>query len=277
MCLLMDAKTVLLKIVNFWRCLDNDGVKLWKGKLTKIYKRPTVSNDRKPSDQFARVHQAIESDPLAIEAIGGEDVEIDYAHAGLADKQAIRAAATRAMASSNRSKKKKKKRRSKADTPTNSNQILDRIGQNGMIAAEKAVEAANNRTIGINAEFPGFARVFSMQLRGVSTPPKNGRLPIDKRERKKVKIDLFGDGYQDEYFAKSPNVEASYKNFLKTLHDSQKYDFEIHPHGSTPPTQAFRKARKEPTHRTIAELDADLDRAEKEGRVTQVEYEIGTI
>jgi hypothetical protein len=54
-CLLMDAKTVLdkLKIVNFWRCLDNDGVKLWKGRFTQIYKRPTVSNDRKPIDQFA--------------------------------------------------------------------------------------------------------------------------------------------------------------------------------------------------------------------------------
>lgn len=279
MCLLMDAKTVLdkLKIVNFWRSLDKDGVALWKGKLAKIYKRPTVSNDRKSSDQFARVQQALRSDPLAIEAIGGEDVELDYVYAGLADKTAIRAAATRATASSNRSKKKKKKRRTSTEPPTNSNQIFDRIGQNGMINAEKAIEAANDRTIGMNTEFPGFARVFSMQLRGVSTPPKNGRLPIDERERKKVKIDLFGDGYQDEYFAKSPNVVAKYNDFLKALHDSQKYDFEIHPLGSMPPTQAFRKSRQEPTYRTVAELDADLDRAEEEGRVTQVEYEMGTI
>ena len=42
-------------------------------------------------------------------------------------------------------------------------------------------------------------------------------------------------------------------------------------------TQGFRKSRQEPTYRTVAELDADLNRAEEEGRVTQVEYEMGTI
>jgi hypothetical protein len=87
-CLLMDAKTVLdkLKIVNFWHCLDSDGVKLWKGKFTQVYKRPSASNDRKAADQFARVQKAIESDLLAMEALR-EDAETEYVYVGLAAGQ----------------------------------------------------------------------------------------------------------------------------------------------------------------------------------------------
>jgi hypothetical protein len=60
-----------------------------------------------------------------------------------------------------------------------------------MINMEKGIDAANDRTIGMNAEFPGFMRDFGMQMRGVSTPPKSGHLPKDGRGRKKTKIDLY--------------------------------------------------------------------------------------
>jgi hypothetical protein len=139
-CLLMDAKTVLdkLKIVNFWRCLDSDGVKLWKGKFTQVYKRPSASNDRKAADQFARVQKAIESDLLAMEALR-EDAETEYVYVGLADRPAIQAAAAQATASKKRSKKNKRKRRTSTEPPTNSNQIYDRTAQNGWIRIEKGV------------------------------------------------------------------------------------------------------------------------------------------
>jgi hypothetical protein len=183
-----------------------------------------------------------------------------------------------ATASSKRSKRSKRKHRRKTEPPTNSNQIDDQTTQAGLILVEKGIETANNRTIGINTEFPGFMRAFGMQMRGVSTPPKRGQLPKDERERKKTKIDLYGDGYQDEYFAKSPNVVAKYNDFLKALNESQNFDFEIHPRGSTPPTQAFRKARsKEPRYWSLVDLDAKLDASVEQGLAISVEYKIGTI
>lgn len=88
---------------------------------------------------------------------------------------------------------------------------------------------------------------------------------------------MYGDGYQDKYFAKSPNVQAKYNNFLKALQESQNFDFDIHPHGSTPPPQAFRNARKEPKYQSIAELDADLEEAVEQGLALSFEYKVGTI
>jgi hypothetical protein len=114
-----------------------------------------------------------------MEALGDSDVETDFVYAGLADKREIRAVAAHATASSKRSKRNKKKRRRITETPTNSNQIYDRIAQNGLIRMENGIEPANNQTIGINTQFPGFLRAFGMQMCGVSTPPRNGQIPKD--------------------------------------------------------------------------------------------------
>jgi hypothetical protein len=164
----MDAKTVLdkLKIVNFWRCLDSDGVKLWKGKFTQVYKRPSASNDRKAADQFARVQKAIESDLLAMEALR-EDAETEYVYVGLADRPAIQAAAAQATASKKRSKKNKRKRRTSTEPPTNSNQIYDRTAQNGWIRIEKGVghhflmKVLRLKSLLLSSEESGTSRVIS--------------------------------------------------------------------------------------------------------------------